>query len=807
MPPRSVRQRPLRLRLPAFAGRRRRALSGYAAAAFLVLLVAAALRFHGLSDTSLGRDEAVDALQAQGAFEEIVRKTWRGTSPILYPVALWLVQKIEISSFSVRLLPAVASVFTVFALLFSLPRVGVPRPAALFAGTTAALSCGAIFEAHGVRVYSLDALVAALLIVGLLRYTRQGARTQLGLCLFLGPLVAYGLVLFGAAVLATALLSGAWTDFREARARGRRIRWRAPARLLAPTLWFASGCAVSWFTTARQQVARLSASPEGFARPYLRGLYYDGDLTDIDSAIAFAATRTWALLTDLLAPPLVLASLLSGAVLLVVRLGRRPRPRSPTGWESGGTNPYRVVGLLFAVSLAVAAAAATAGIFPLGASRHGTYLGPVVFTAAGAVLSAALAAPSAVLRRWPTSAALGAGFCGIAWVGAAEVGRRTAFAGTGTGEEVVKWLEEAPPEDLVWVSGRVRRIVEWYAEENPEHWVWREAECHLDLSCTTDLVQTARARPDPPERIWIPAERRASPWLTESLRRWDEDLAVEALVASDGVAYRQYGGDIRLYRIDDARPLLRERAGSSDFDQRIPDWGDTPPGTPTIRSFFEVWSREDALLYHREPCSPADAQARFFLSVEASPPDEPGAAAQPRPVNLDFDFAEYGIVEDGRCLAVRPLRTEGVTAFETGQWGGATPWRARGLLDRSRHEAALRSLARGERREPDVRGDFDLWFEDSEALFHRARCSASDVEARFFFHFYPDERTALPTERREHGFLNLDFDFADFGFRVDGRCLAVVPLPESGGGRVRAGQFLPGGERLWSAEANLPPSR
>ena len=209
-------------------------------------------------------------------------------------------------------------------------------------------------------------------------------------------------------------------------------------------------------------------------KPYLRGLHYDGDPTDIASAIAFAATRTWALLTDLLAPPLVLASVLSGAVLFFVRLAGRRRP--PTGREPGGTSPYRVVGLLFAVSLAVAAAAAVAGIFPLGASRHGTYLGPVVFTAAGLVLSAALAAPSAALRRWPTSAALGAGFCGIAWVGAAEVGRRTAFAGAGTGEEVVRSLKEAPPEDLVWVSGRVRRIVEWYAKGNPEDWVWHEAE-------------------------------------------------------------------------------------------------------------------------------------------------------------------------------------------------------------------------------------------------------------------------------------------------------------------------------------------
>ena len=451
----------------------------------------------------------------------------------------------------------------------------------------------------------------------------------------------------------------------------------------------------------------------------------------------------------------------------------------------------------------------------LGGTRHGIYLGPVVFTAAGLVLSAALAAPSAALRRWPTSAALGAGLLGIAAVGAAEIGRRTAFAGAGTGEEVVKAMTEAPPEDLVWVSGRARRIVEFYARESPANWVWSEADCLRGLSCTAALVRTARARPDPPERLWIPVQRNAGPWLLESLRRWDEDLVVEALVASRGVRWRQYGGDLDLYRIDDAARLLRERPRSSDFDDgspgRAPDWGAPPPGEPTIRSFFEVRSREDALVYFRAPCSPGDTEARFFLSVEVASSEETGEDGETRVENLDFDFGDYGTFEDGKCLAIRPLPAEPpgerVVAFETGQWSGAAPWRARGWSDRSRHEAALRSLARGDWREPDVRAEFDLWFEDSEALFHRTPCSASDVEPRFFLHFYPEDRTALPAERREHGFLNLDFDFAEFGFLLDGRCLALAPLPDSGAGRLRAGQFLPGGEPLWSAEANRPASR
>ena len=891
-----------------------------------MLLVAAALRFHGLSDSSLGRDEAVAALNAQGTFEELVRSTWHNTSPILYPVALWLVQKLEVSSFSVRLLPASASVLAVFVLLFSLPRAGAPRPAALFAGTLAALSSAAIYEAHGVREYSLDALVAALMIVGLLQHMRRRSCALLGLCLFLAPLVQYGLVLFSVAVLATALLADARVDSRKGSpGPSRTIRMRARA-LLAPAVSFALGCVISYSTTLRQQVAGIDGIL-AIEVPHLASKYYGGDLKDIASVVVFVVTRIRDLLSDQLAPALATASLLAcGVLLLALFAGRRWFP-SPARPEPGVTPPSRVVGLLFAVSLAVAAVASVLGIYPLGDGRHGTYLGPVVFTAAGMVLSAALAAPAVAVRRWPTSAALCAGLCGTAWLGAAEVGRRTAFAGAGNAEEVLRALEAAQPEDLVWVSGSVRPIVDFYTEEPPGNWMAHYAECHLDLSCTTELFRTAWARSHPPDRIWMPTMTDAGPWLTESLRRWDEDLAVTAVVVSDGVSWGQYGGDIRLYRIDGVRTLLRERVRSSDFDEWVPDWWDAPHGMPTIRSFFHVWSREDALVYHREPCSPADTEARFILLAEGRSVDEISGIRETRIENLDFDFGPYGIVKDGWCLAIRPVPAGKYAAFETGQWSATTSWRTRMVADPTRYEAALRSLERGEWGEPDARADFDLYlvgnelryvrdpcavrdveerfylhlrmlpvetgpvsswepvsenrdfdfpeygvrldgrclamvplpaadirrvstgqfaagapptwdadlwpgrrrfgarlesiaagglgpptagstfdlyFDDSEVLFHRTSCSAEDVEARFFLHLYPEDEAALPTERRRYGFLNFDFDFEAFGLLHDGQCLATVPLPEVGAGRLRAGQFLSGGERLWSAEADLP---
>ena len=339
-------------------------------------------------------------------------------------------------------------------------------------------------------------------------------------------------------------------------------------------------------------------------------------------------------------------------------------------------------------------------------------------------------------------------------------------------------------------------------------------------------------------------------------------------------------------------------------------------GAPFARSDFDLYLDGTELRYYKEPCAPADTEARFFVELHAARDgSRPGEME-----NRDFDFEEHGIVEDGKCLALVPLPAAGYERFETGQWNETTSWRAAGRLDEDRYRAALRARASGawgapptssafdlylgeaelryyrapcaaedveerfflnlleatgeghriENRNfhfpryghlldgeclamvplpsghefarivtgqftsgvpptwtaelwpvtgriesitsgglgpPAARSAFDLYFDDSEALFYRASCAAGDVEAKFFLHFYPEEEAALPAERREHGFLNLDFDFADSGLLHEGECLAAAPLPESGGGRLRVGQFLPGGERLWSAEVDLRPAR
>ncbi len=177
------------------------------AALACLLVVAAGLRFYDLPEHSLRYDEAVAAANSSGSLAEVVSNTHtQNSSPILYPLALWVVQKVDVSAFSIRILPAMASVLTVGAMLFLLPRVGVSRWAAFIAALLATLSVAAIEHAQDAREYSIDALLAVLMLAGMLWYLRDGRKGLLCAALLVAPLLQYGLVLFGVAVMGAALI-------------------------------------------------------------------------------------------------------------------------------------------------------------------------------------------------------------------------------------------------------------------------------------------------------------------------------------------------------------------------------------------------------------------------------------------------------------------------------------------------------------------------------------------------------------------------------------------------------------------------
>ena len=107
---------------------------------------------------------------------------------------------------------------------------------------------------------------------------------------------------------------------------------------------------------------------------------------------------------------------------------------------------------------------------------------------------------------------------------------------------------------------------------------------------------------------------------------------------------------------------------------------------------------------------------------------------------------------------------------------------------------------------PIIRSDFDVYLNDRRLIYTNEHCSASNIDNTFFLAVFPVDAADLPKSRRPHGFENLDFDFADYGFRVGERCFSVRELPEYPIERIHTGQFIAtegGFHHTWEGEAVL----
>ena len=104
-------------------------------------------------------------------------------------------------------------------------------------------------------------------------------------------------------------------------------------------------------------------------------------------------------------------------------------------------------------------------------------------------------------------------------------------------------------------------------------------------------------------------------------------------------------------------------------------------GEPAARSGFDIWLDGDTLTYVKENCDEADTRGRFFLSIfPADLDDLPQSArdAGREHESLNFDFARYGAILDGKCVIIRYLPDYAISRIETGQWlpGEGELWRA-----------------------------------------------------------------------------------------------------------------------------------
>ena len=87
--------------------------------------------------------------------------------------------------------------------------------------------------------------------------------------------------------------------------------------------------------------------------------------------------------------------------------------------------------------------------------------------------------------------------------------------------------------------------------------------------------------------------------------------------------------------------------------------------------------------------------------------------------------------------------------------------------------------------------EFDIHLLGRTLTYFKEPCAAEDLTARFFLHVFPAEAAD------QAGYDNLNFWFHDRGAIRNGRCAAVVPLPDYRIGRITSGQYVPGEGQLW----------
>ena len=92
--------------------------------------------------------------------------------------------------------------------------------------------------------------------------------------------------------------------------------------------------------------------------------------------------------------------------------------------------------------------------------------------------------------------------------------------------------------------------------------------------------------------------------------------------------------------------------------------------------------------------------------------------------------------------------------------------------------------------DPLVSAEYDIYSDKSRLVYIKNDCEEDrENELWFSLHVYPVRPNDLPEDRREHGFENLDFNLARFGWVENGVCIAVRRLPDYEIDFLRTGQY------------------
>ena len=734
----------------------------------MLTLFAAFLRFDGLGEDGLSHDEFEVSLSVRGNIEEIIEGTRVvNSSPILYSLILSGMQKIEISSFSIRFIPALASTLTVAALALMLPIAGIKRSTAFLAAALASVSEPAIQLAQdGARQYTLDTFLVVIILVSGLLYLKGKRRFLFFLTLFIAPLLHYGLPLFCVAMLML-IITKRWLDLK--RENGLALSsFHTMIFALWPAVFLAAGSFITYEVTLEHHGTGF-----GLGTRSLSSAYYQDNPFNIGKVLEFSGENIFRMIEYHIG---ILAIIMFPVTVIAFAISREFRKNEIT--------------ILFLFSMVVAVYMAVQDLYPLGGIYQTMVWSGITFLLFSHSVSTIVSRISQTGMNFRiVQMSMAVFFFAIMSVGVESALARSSHR-SGHPDSLISTLNEVKrPADIVVLGNFMEWTIQFYYPDIPSS---VENYHNRRCDCPGDIISLFSGDG---ERMWFIIHEDDSNSMN----------TIETISDVQGLSIRNvFDHGLQLFLIE-SRNIKRAR-------QYFIDRGEIPDASPSdleepiiVMDPYEVY-REGRYLVYLKPgadshdaCVEQDAP-RFFVHVE--PVDEDDLlddAGSPFGFN-NFDFIfQYGLFRtDGFCFVVVTLPEYEIRRITTGQFTRDGNLWARSVSF-TEPDFSLADVLDGPDEPLLTHHPYEVYGRGNSLIYVNVECTDLEREPLFFLHVEPVNADDLPEHRREWGFDNLDFSFASAATYEGERCGVARELPDWPILRIRTGQYADG-DTLWTGE-------
>ena len=365
------------------------------------------------------------------------------------------------------------------------------------------------------------------------------------------------------------------------------------------------------------------------------------------------------------------------------------------------------------------------------------------------------------------------------------------------------------PLQYVYFNFLVDRATPEYLRTQYEMDYWRLAYREgLEHLLARHPGETLVVRMGPRHRNILPAaERQRLLLATGGRHRADYELTHRLDPAQPDLAFNSLYG--RRYRnaVIAVRPLedsLMTPAAAAAYREI---YRQAVAGEPIIRTDYKVYLNGRRLTFVQENCAAESRDA--WLGVKLFPPDPETLPPHLWRPGSYVTFHNHRVRLGEVCLAVIQLPDYAAGDLilmqrNLSNYGpvGLPLWEKLYSLT----QPGLRELIAAGRRNqmpaavgPDA---FDVFIDRDDGrnrlLYAKGDCAQDEFETRVTLHIAPVDLADLPAYSQGSNFENRDFQLPDYGVRLDGECLAIVPLPDYPIAAIGTGQ-----SGLW--ERNFHP--